>query len=280
MADGPKGRRALAVVVVGYRPPADFGRRLRALAAEGVDVIGIANASGGVEAGPGGGVLIDATVENRGYAGGANAGIRLALARGADVVVLLNDDVEIDVARIRCLAGEADPLVAVAPRLTADAPDDAFAGGALQWRHGFGVHVEDARDFLTGAALAVHRSTWDRVGLFDESLFLYYEDVDWSLRARAAGVELRVADVVAHHAGGASSGGTSGATWAYYFTRNRIRIVARYRGRAAAIRAWCWTLLWTLGYVRDDRRRLIAAQLRGLRDVALGRSGRGPYPPA
>ena len=68
---------------------------------------------------------------------------------------------------------------------------DAFAGGRLDAR-GFGRHEPGALDFLTGAALCLPRAAWERVGPFDERLFLYYEDVEWCLRARAAGFALRV----------------------------------------------------------------------------------------
>ena len=49
------------------------------------------------------------------------------------------------------------------------------------------------RDYLSGACLCISRAAWERVGPFNEELFLYYEDVDWCLRARALGVPLTVA---------------------------------------------------------------------------------------
>lgn len=247
----------------------------------GLEVVVVANEPSAevLEAESPDGVKIILAAENLGFAEGANVGVAWAFAHEADTAVIVNDDVELDATTLLGLAGRAGPRRAVAPTITADRPIDAFSGGVIDWRHGFGYHEPGGRDFLTAAMLAVHRETWATVGPFDGTLFLYYEDVDWCLRARAAGIELAVIpDARAHHSGGASSGGTAGATWAYYHTRNRIRMVARYRGRSAAARSWCWTLAWTVGYLRDARRGLIIPQLFALRDAALGRHGRGRYP--
>lgn len=284
--DAPRPRcgQPIAAVVVSYRPDlAAFSDALTVLAGEEprLKVIGVAN--GCDPADPRSSLMqprvtILARAENLGFAGGANLGVGRAFAGGASVVVILNDDVEADSASVVRLGDEATPVRAIGATTTADIDSDAFAGGAIDWRHGFGYHASGRLDYLTGAALAIHRATWERVGPFDASLFLYYEDVDWSLRARARGVELAVSPITVHHRGGASSGGTRGPTWAYYHTRNRIRFLRNYRGRFAALRAWCWTFAWTLGYLRDRRRVLIPAHLRALRDAAFGRHGRGPYP--
>lgn len=42
-------------------------------------------------------------------------------------------------------------------------------------------------DWVTGAFSAFNREVFDRIGGFDEEYFMYYEDVDFCLRARAAG---------------------------------------------------------------------------------------------
>jgi GT2 family glycosyltransferase len=40
---------------------------------------------------------------------------------------------------------------------------------------------------VSGVAMAARRAMWEQVGLFDERFFMYYEDLDWSARARKAG---------------------------------------------------------------------------------------------
>jgi GT2 family glycosyltransferase len=213
--------------------------------------------------------------DNRGYAGGANAGIDRAFADGSIThVVVMNDDLELAPGALLLLAALAGDDGCVSP--TIEAPgDDSFAGGRLDAR-GFGRHESGARDFLTGAALCIPRVAWERVGPFDERLFLYYEDVDWSLRARAAGFALRVsAEATARHGAGSSTGGGGGETWAYYSTRNRLWLLQRMRGRGSARREAVNTLARALLRPRDPVRR---AKLLGVRDWTVGRMGRGVFP--
>ena len=87
----------VTAVVVHWQDLADTRGCVKSLAGEpGVEVIVVDNGSRepvGTALGPGVAVLHSA--ENRGYAGGANLGIRAALARGADVVLLLNNDARV-----------------------------------------------------------------------------------------------------------------------------------------------------------------------------------------
>jgi GT2 family glycosyltransferase len=216
--------------------------------------------------------------DNRGLAGGANAGLDRAFADGARHAVLLNDDVLVAAGCFEALAETAGADSAASPRIHADGPD-AFAGGLLDGR-GFGRHADGAVEYLTGAALCIPAGVWERVGPMDERLFLYYEDVDWCLRAAALGVSLRVADrAEADHAAGSSTGGGKGPTWAYYSTRNRLWMLARRRGARAARREAAGTALRALPrLVQPGRRAVARAKLDGVRDFRRGCMGRGPYP--
>ena len=187
----------------------------------------------------------------------------------------MNDDLELAPGALRVLAELAGDDGCASPTIEAPGPD-AFAGGRIDAR-GFGRHEPGARDFLTGAALCIPRVAWDRVGPFDERLFLYYEDVEWCLRARAAGFALRVSETAtARHGAGSSTGGGDGETWAYYSTRNRLWLLQRMRGRATARREAAQH-----GGARAARRArepVGRAKLLGVRDWAEGRMGRGPFP--
>ena len=188
--------------------------------------------------------------ENLGFAAGANRGIERAFADGASHAVLLNDDVLVEPGCLAALVVAAGEERAASPSI--DAPGaDAFAGGRIDWKRGFGSHEAGALDFLTGAAICIPRGVWGQVGSFDEQLFLYYEDVDWCRRAIAAGVELTVVpEARATHAAGSSAGGE---TWAYYSTRNRLWFLQTYVGLRAARRS-SWTLAsrnrWALAMAR------------------------------
>jgi GT2 family glycosyltransferase len=59
--------------------------------------------------------------------------------------------------------------------------------------------------YITGAFMIISRSAWDRIGGFDESFFLYFEDTDWAFRLKNAGLKAVVhPDVRAIHESGAS----------------------------------------------------------------------------
>jgi len=58
-----------------------------------------------------------------------------------------------------------------------------------------------AVDWVVGAAVLLRREALDGVGLFDESFFIYFEEVDLCLRLRRAGWEVRYLPTVSvvHH---------------------------------------------------------------------------------
>ena len=211
---------------------------------------------------------------NLGFAGGANAGIGRAFEGTATHALLLNDDVLLEPGAVDALVATAGEDGAAAPRIEAPGAD-AFDGAEIDWRRGFGRHVAGRLDYLTGAALCVSRAAWERAGPFDERLFLYYEDVEWSLRARARG---RAAAALRgpgdprrrrlHRAGRST---------AYYATRNRLWFLERERGRPVARREAVRTA------ARAAARGVVApgvarARLEGVADWARGRMGRRRYP--
>lgn len=95
-------------------------------------------------------------------------------------------------------------------------------------------------DWVSGAALAIRRSTWDALGGMDPDFFLYYEETDLCARAKAAGgevVTVPAARVV--HLEGAIVGVQSVRQYVWS-TRSLIRFLARNRGafQAAFVRHW------------------------------------------
>jgi len=198
--------------------------------------------------------------ENRWFAGGVNAGIARALEGGAGSVLLVNNDLVLERGALGALVAalEADPRRgAVSPKLfTFDPPDRIwFAGGvvargfALIRHRGLGKK-DDALigsgdgprvvDYVSGAAVLLGRNALERIGLFDESYVIYVEDVDWSARARRAGLVLWYEPAARgwHHVSVTSGGGLTPLK-AYF----RLRSGAIYLSRFAA--AWERPLAWT-----------------------------------
>jgi GT2 family glycosyltransferase len=139
---------------------------------------------------------------NVGFAAGANLGI--AHAHG-DLMVLLNPDAIVEpgwAGAIRApWGGEWAGWMGL---VTMDAGTRVNTSGGilhftgLGWAGQVGEPLGAAPreptevDFLSGACLAIPRSTWDEVGGFPEQFFMYCEDVDLSLRLRLGGGRLAV----------------------------------------------------------------------------------------
>lgn len=184
---------------------------------------------------------------NPGFGAGVNAGARRALELGADVLVLLNPDLDVDGATVEALAAHVrrDPRALVSPRITRPDGRPWFAGGTLDLATGrtrTPATVPDDVRWLSGACIAVGADMWRTLGGFDEEFFLYWEDVDLSWRALAHGARLEVrADLHAtHEVGGTQApGGTRAKSSVYYRhnTRGRLLFAAKHLERHAAL-AW------------------------------------------
>ena len=132
-----------------------------------------------------------------------------------------------------------------------------------------------------GAAMAISRAVAERVGLLDEGLFAYVEDVDLSLRARAAGFAVVfVPDAVVRHKGSASTGGAASTTNMYYSTRNTLAVVERVRPLPPGLRSLRRGVVVGAHLVQSlahpDRRAAMGAVLAGWRDARAGRMGQAP----
>lgn len=134
---------------------------------------------------------------NLGFGGGVNAGMEVA--RG-DVFVLLNQDCVVQPGWLGALARALDshPEFGIAG-CTIFNPDGSLnhAGAHMSRPDAYGVHLTDlgdgrphSVDYVTGAAFAIRRHTWNVVGRFDEGYYpAYYEECDYCYRARLKGIE-------------------------------------------------------------------------------------------
>lgn len=114
----------------------------------------------------------------------------------------------------------------------------------LEWDHG----TTRAVDQVIGAFFFVRRSVFDRLGGFDERFHVYYEEVDFSLRARAAGWKtVYLADAQAYHRGCGTSEQAK-ARRLFYSLRSRILYAAKHFSALGAMTVAATALLvepWT-----------------------------------
>jgi GT2 family glycosyltransferase len=233
------------------------------------------------------------TGANLGFAGGNNVGIRRALERGADWIVLVNNDAVVEPGLAAALENAAvsrpDAGILACKVLFEDGATVMYAGASFNaWlgysgkREGWGEpdRFHTVRDVVRadGAAIAVSREALDRVGLLDEDLFAYVEDVDLSLRVRAAGLAVVfVPSAVVRHKGSASTGGNASTTNMYYSTRNTIAVVERHRPLPPGLRALRRGVVvgthLAQALSHPDRRAAARAVLSGWRDARAGNLG-------
>jgi GT2 family glycosyltransferase len=229
------------------------------------------------------------TGANLGFAGGNNVGIRRALERGADWVLLVNNDATVEPGIAGALAAAAaarpDAGLLACKILTADGRNVQYAGASFNARVGYSGRVSTSgpdvlRDVgrIDGAGAAVSREAIAKAGLLDESLFLYVEDVDWSLRVRAAGLAIvLVPDARVRHKGSAASGGSSSTTNLYYDTRNTIVVCERHAPLPRGLRALRRGVVVAthLALAASHPARVAAARsvVAGWRDARAGRLG-------
>ncbi len=235
------------------------------------------------------GLDIIALTSNLGYCAGNNLGISKALKMGAQVVYLLNNDTEVDknlfFRSYRYVAGKNRISGAKIYYAKGYEYHEAqkgqgnvlwYAGGYFDWtsviaRH-YGVDEQDVGtynkvkqvDFVTGCFMAIPKQVIKKIGYLDESLFLYLEDAEYSLRAKAAGIEVMYnPNLVLYHKN-SSSTVVGSPLVDYYLTRNRFIIGKRYG-----------SLRLRLALLREGLLRNFGLPIRraALLDYLLGRLG-------
>lgn len=200
--------------------------------------------------------------ENRRFAEGNNAGAIRAIELGAEVILILNNDTTIEPDALGVLARAVDAGGLAAPRIVfADEPGRIwYGGGVFSPRTGYVGHRAIRRpvdagadppgetDWVTGCALAIRADLWQRLGGLDSGYYIYSEDVDLCLRARASGATIVYCpDAVVHHAVSASVGGGSSPFKAYHRTRARRQLMRRHgRGPLWPAGLWVQDVAWAL----------------------------------
>jgi GT2 family glycosyltransferase len=139
---------------------------------------------------------------NLGFSKGNNIGIRYALEKFADYILVLNNDTLVEKTVLSKLAEvmEKNPRVGISSPLIFSADSKIwFAGGQIDWLRMKAYHLVKTRSaipyktqYISGCAMFIKKDVFKKIGLFDERFFLYYEDADFSVRARKAGFGLLV----------------------------------------------------------------------------------------
>lgn len=182
---------------------------------------------------------------NLGFGGGVNAGVSCALlASDITHLLILNPDATIDAAGVTALRVRTheSPLALVGPYISKPDGSRWSSGHLLVLPTGEGralasdSPLDDSRmlPWISGACLVLTRELWLAVRGFDESYFLYWEDIDLCHRVREAGGSVvfepravAVHDEGATHQDARSRGANAKSpTYYYYNVANRLRFAA------------------------------------------------------
>ncbi len=185
--------------------------------------------------------------DNIGFAAANNLAMGIAVERGFDYVLLLNNDTVVSpdfLTRLVRFAQSNPNFGMLSSKIYFYQESNLiwFAGGYINWARGKTSHYKYGQkdststtsiefrevDYVTGCCLLVATSLIRKIGLLPECYFLYFEETEWNLRATRLGYKSAVVHS-SHiwHKEGASQGGKGNFVFQYYFTRNRLLFMAR-----------------------------------------------------
>ena len=184
---------------------------------------------------------------NRGYGGAINAALRRA-AEGPErprYFLIMNNDVVVEpdlVGRLVDFAEERGPGIYGPMILRRDNPGRLDAAwGRLSWSHVLACYygkgaLDDARwrqtrrvELLLGCLLLVHAEVFDAVGLFDETFFMYHEEVDFLYRAKRHGYSIDYCPFVRARHRGAHSTRELPLRKLFWVRRNALYFIRKHR---------------------------------------------------
>lgn len=234
--------------------------------------------------------------KNLGYTGGNNLAMRYAIENDADYVWLFNNDAIAEPDMLTHLISEfhKDTDLGIVSPLVKDSDSDnvQFALGIFDLRKPTYTPVYDvdvAFQYLAdgekniaivGTAMLIRRELIDKIGYLDDSIFAYWEDIDYSIRSILSGFKNKVlySSTLRHPPKKTITDPSTVKPHYYYFmTRNEIKMWRKH----CAPKAYLRSIYWSIIRVHDQIIRLkdyhdaINAILRGLWDGIRGVDG--PY---
>lgn len=184
--------------------------------------------------------------KNIGFAAGVNIGITYALKEHADYIFLLNNDTIIGkdfLQKLKTVLEENNQIGIVGPVIEFKRDEKTIydLGGKVNVLIGRTSHEEVGAiprnrpklnlhivTYISGCCMLIRREVFKNIGLFDEKFFLYYEDVDFCLRAKKAGFLSAVMhDIVIYHELSKAAGNIS-AFSVYHQTKSGVTFGKKY----------------------------------------------------
>ncbi len=196
--------------------------------------------------------------KNLGFANANNIGIDFAKKWNADYFLLLNNDTLVSKnfinELVHCASGDAN-IGIISPKIyfakgyefhkNRYSKDELgkviwYAGGIIDWNNIYASHrgvdqVDNGQydqqiqtDFASGCALFITKDVVNKIGGLNADLFMYWEDVDYSIKVRKAKYKVIYcpSSIVWHKNAGSS--GVGSELQKYFMTRNRLYMGFKY----------------------------------------------------
>lgn len=240
------------------------------------------------------GVNLICNEDNLGFAGGMNRGIETALDTCSKYILVVNNDSFTEnqntVGSLAEHMEKKNDVGIITPMVKASTGSGIwFKQGQINWNSATTYHKPIDQEtgiidneYIPMCFALIRSEVFNEIGNFDESYFLYYEDVDFCIRAKQSGWELATdLDSEVRHKGTASTSGEYGSTMSYYQARNKILFYKKHIDDNDT-RFYRLLLYWLTGrcLARIIRLNLnsIYALFRGVYDGINNSKGKGPYP--
>lgn len=230
--------------------------------------------------------------ENLGFAGGNNLGLKKASGK---FLFFINNDTYIKEDHFTELIKSYGPKTGLlCPKLSfAEPPHNVqYAGftdlSTVTLRNqaiGYGApdlgqfNKPSKTFFAHGAAMMVSREHLEKVGLMSDDYFLYYEEMDWSMRFRNAGYNIEYNPIQTIYHKESQSTGQSSPLKIYYLTRNRLKYASKFQKGLIKLLSITY-LIFVVGtrdyikYTSERRPDLRGAMLQGIRHFVAGKFGK------
>ena len=292
------GRSLIGAVVVSYNPSREILRNIEALAGQVGHVVVVDNTPSGNpqsvidELERRGECIVIRNGRNRGIAAALNLGVQLAISLGCEWIVTFDQDSRIGNGYIQ---GLISTYIESSNRSRIGVVSPVYRDARLQ------IVCPLAKDlngelliFMTSGAL-MKSETYQKLGGFEDQLFIDDVDTEYALRMRATGYKIVESTTVLNHSLGRMTQHVFAGRHIlvtnhspqrrYFITRNRIVLLRRYMGKDREWTAYELTDFWkgtvALLLFEKDRWLKIKYMLRGAWDAILGRMGsRGIMPGA
>ncbi len=234
--------------------------------------------------------------QNLGYSGGNNIGIKKALENGADWVLLLNNDTWVEslfIEHLKAKLGGKEGIVG----LVIDEGNRVAYAGQIQWLkptlihttplngvspqviHKDGNNAIQWRCYVIGGAMAIQKNVFEKIGFLDEKYFLYFEDADFTIRAKKAGVRVNfLSEIKVQHSVSSSTKKLGSPMLLRYHYRNALYFNLKNGPWYIKLLVWPWS--W-LNFSKQIFKIIIKREseaskaiLLGIIDFYLGRFGK------